>query len=144
MCIMYSKNCKFLKVSISVRDVPSLSVGHYSNVAYFSPISTVYILLHNYNLSNWHLKFPKWPIWRNFFLQEFPRGSGIFCIYVVWGMSGPKQRFRFCYTKSTIWAIPVVVLSRALVCGRSLAGIVGSNSAWGLDFCLLSMLCIVR
>jgi len=32
----------------------------------------------------------------------------------------------------------------AWVYGRSLAGIVGSNSARGMDVCLLSVLCVVR
>jgi hypothetical protein len=33
------------------------------------------------------------------------------------------------------WALPIPVpaLSKALVCGRSLAGIMGSNPAWGMD-----------
>jgi hypothetical protein len=33
--------------------------------------------------------------------------------------------------------IPVAALSKAWVCGRSLAGIVGSNPAVGRDVCLL-------
>ena len=40
--------------------------------------------------------------------------------------------------------IPVAALSKAWVCRRSLAGIVGSNPAWGMDICLLSVLCVVR
>jgi len=32
---------------------------------------------------------------------------------------------------------PVAVQSEAWVCGRSLAGIVGSNAAGGMDVCLL-------
>jgi len=36
--------------------------------------------------------------------------------------------------------IPVAAPSKAWVCGRSLAGIVGSNPAGGLDVCLL---CVV-
>jgi hypothetical protein len=35
--------------------------------------------------------------------------------------------------------IPVTARSRAWVCGRSLAGIVGSNPAGGTDVCLLSV-----
>jgi len=34
-------------------------------------------------------------------------------------------------------SIPVAVLSQAYVCGRSLAGIAGSNPAGGKDACLL-------
>jgi hypothetical protein len=33
--------------------------------------------------------------------------------------------------------IPVAALSKAWVYGRSLAGIVGSNLAYGMDVCLL-------
>jgi hypothetical protein len=37
--------------------------------------------------------------------------------------------------------ITVVARSKAWVCGRSLAGIVGSNPAGGMDVCLLWVLC---
>jgi len=40
--------------------------------------------------------------------------------------------------------IPVATLSKARVCRRSLAGIVGSNRARGMDIFLLSVLCVVR
>ena len=40
--------------------------------------------------------------------------------------------------------VPVAARSKALVCGRSPAEIVGSNPAGGMDVCLLWMLCIVR
>ena len=40
--------------------------------------------------------------------------------------------------------IPVTAWSKAWVCGRSLAGIVGSNPAGGLDFCLSWVLFAVR
>ena len=30
------------------------------------------------------------------------------------------------------------------VCGRSPTGIVGSNPTWGMDICLLWVLCVVR
>jgi len=40
--------------------------------------------------------------------------------------------------------IPVVAPSKVWVCGRSLAGIVGSNPAGDLDVCLLSVLGVVR
>ena len=39
--------------------------------------------------------------------------------------------------------VPVVAWSKAWVSGRSLAGIVGSNSAGGMYFSLLWMLCVV-
>jgi hypothetical protein len=31
------------------------------------------------------------------------------------------------------WPIKMAALSKACVCGRSLAGIVGSNPTWGMD-----------
>jgi hypothetical protein len=34
--------------------------------------------------------------------------------------------------------------SKALICGRSLAGIVGSNPGGVMDVCLLGVLCVVR
>jgi hypothetical protein len=33
---------------------------------------------------------------------------------------------------------------KACVCGRSLAGILGSNPAGGMDVCLFIVLCVVR
>jgi len=39
------------------------------------------------------------------------------------------------------WPVTVVTLSKAWVCGRPPAGIVGSNSTRGMDVCLL---CVVR
>jgi hypothetical protein len=38
----------------------------------------------------------------------------------------------------------VAARSKAWVCGRSLAGIAGSNPAGGLDVCLFLVLCVVR
>ena len=40
--------------------------------------------------------------------------------------------------------VPVAVLSKALVFGRSPAEIVGSNPTGGTDVCLLCVLCVVR
>jgi hypothetical protein len=34
-----------------------------------------------------------------------------------------------------IWPVPVAVRSKASICGRSLAGIVGSKPAAGMDVC---------
>jgi hypothetical protein len=44
------------------------------------------------------------------------------------------------------WLLPILVaaLSKAWVCGRSLAGIAGSNLARGMDVSLFWMLCVVR
>jgi len=44
--------------------------------------------------------------------------------------------------QAVIMQIPVVARSKACVCCRSLAGIVGSNPARGMDVCLLSV-CVV-
>jgi hypothetical protein len=38
-------------------------------------------------------------------------------------------------TVKCYWLIPVAARSKARVCGRPLAGIVGSNSAGGMDVC---------
>jgi len=40
--------------------------------------------------------------------------------------------------------VPVAVRSKAWICGRSPAETVGSNSAEGMDVCLVCVLCIVR
>jgi hypothetical protein len=40
--------------------------------------------------------------------------------------------------------LQVVARSKVWVCGRSLAGIVGSNLAGGMDVCLLLVMCVVR
>ena len=40
--------------------------------------------------------------------------------------------------------IPVAEQSKVWVCGRSLAGIAGSNAAGAVDDCLLWVLCVVR
>jgi hypothetical protein len=37
--------------------------------------------------------------------------------------------------------IPVAARSQALVCGRALAGIAGSNPTGGMDVCLVQCLC---
>jgi hypothetical protein len=39
------------------------------------------------------------------------------------------------------WPIPVAARSKAYVCGRALAGIVGSNPTAGMDVCLVQCLC---
>jgi hypothetical protein len=35
--------------------------------------------------------------------------------------------------------MPVAALSKAEVCGRLVAGVMGSNPAWGMDICLLCL-----
>ena len=37
--------------------------------------------------------------------------------------------------------IPVAERPKVRVCGRSLAGIEGSNPAWGIDVCVVCVLC---
>jgi hypothetical protein len=39
--------------------------------------------------------------------------------------------------------IPVAARSKAYVCGRFVAGIAGSNTAEGMDICLLWLCCVV-
>jgi hypothetical protein len=41
-------------------------------------------------------------------------------------------------TEYKLLQITVAERSKARVCGRRLAGIAGSNSAWGVDVCVLS------
>ena len=41
-------------------------------------------------------------------------------------------------------SIPVAARSKALVCGRSLGGIVGSNTARGMDVWPSCVLCVFR
>jgi len=49
------------------------------------------------------------------------------------------------YCKITVLPyVPVAARSKAGVCGRSPAEIVGSNPDRGMDVCLLSVLCVVR
>jgi hypothetical protein len=43
-----------------------------------------------------------------------------------------------------IWPIPVAAWSKAYVCGRALAGIVGSNLTGDMDVCLLFLCCQVQ
>jgi len=48
------------------------------------------------------------------------------------------------YSMSKYMPIPVAALSNASVCGCSLAGTVGSNTAGGKDVCFLWRFCVVR
>jgi hypothetical protein len=48
------------------------------------------------------------------------------------------------YAQSYLLPIPVAARSKAWVYGRLLTGIVGSNPAYGMDVCLLWVLCVVR
>ena len=63
--------------------------------------------------------------------------------------SHPRKRWTVCMTDGlhsavvyfyfviVMQPIPLAAQSRALVCGRSLAGIAGSNPSHGMDTCLL-------
>jgi hypothetical protein len=44
------------------------------------------------------------------------------------------------------WPIPVAARFKTWVCGRSVVGIAGSNSAWGMECCLMCVcvLCVGR
>jgi hypothetical protein len=48
------------------------------------------------------------------------------------------------YNVYSIYNLVYVIIIMAWVCGRSLAGIAGSNPAGGIDVCLLWVLCVVR
>jgi hypothetical protein len=83
--------------------------------------------------------------------QAAARGSNLSAAPVChW--NNPKcgaGKLRFPHSKEYLWTlsvmpIPMAARSTAWVCGRSLAGIVGSNPAGGMDVCLLWMLCVVR
>jgi hypothetical protein len=52
--------------------------------------------------------------------------------------------FEFCYTVGLYEPTPVAARSKAWVFGRSLAVFEGSNTARGMDVCLLWVLCVVR
>jgi hypothetical protein len=51
----------------------------------------------------------------------------------MFGIPVPMLSYVYLYH----WPIPVAAPSKAWVCGRSLAEIVGSNPAGGMDVCLL-------
>jgi hypothetical protein len=58
----------------------------------------------------------------------------------------PSQCLHFTLNKGAVIpfkTVPVAVRSKAWVCGRSSAGIVGPNPADGMDICLLCLLCVV-
>jgi hypothetical protein len=50
----------------------------------------------------------------------------------------------FCSNNVCLQQIPVTGRSKVWVCGRSFAGIAGSNPTAGMDVCLLWVLCVVR
>jgi hypothetical protein len=52
--------------------------------------------------------------------------------------------FKIILCVSPLLLIPVTARSKTWVCGRSLAGIVGSNPARGMEVCLLWVLCVVN
>jgi hypothetical protein len=47
------------------------------------------------------------------------------------------------YTEFLSLSIPVAVRSKLQVCGRSITGIAGSNTAEDMDVILLCLLCVV-
>ena len=49
----------------------------------------------------------------------------------------PSNTVPFCVTNNNNSPIPVAERSKAWACSRSTAGIAGSNSAGGMDVCLL-------
>ena len=69
-------------------------------------------------------------------LATFPTDATTCAPYVI--------TLSFTIAKINGQTVPVAVRSKAWVCGHSLAGIVGSNPAEGIDVCLLWVLCVVR
>jgi hypothetical protein len=67
------------------------------------------------------------------------RKSGRKCDFIL---PNAGSVFRLCNEKSV--PIPAAAQSKAWVCGRALAGIVGSNPTGGMDVCLLYSVCVVR
>jgi len=55
-----------------------------------------------------------------------------------------EEKALFYWVESTQKPIPVVARSKAWVCGRSLAGIAGSNPVGGFSAFLLWVVCVVR
>jgi hypothetical protein len=55
-----------------------------------------------------------------------------------------SHRITLLLSETILHMIPVVMRSKAWVYGRSLAGIVGSNSAGGIDVRLLRLLFVAR
>jgi hypothetical protein len=55
-----------------------------------------------------------------------------------------KSKFLLNGSSKYVLPTPVAARSKAYVCGRSLAGIADSNTAGGMDVCLLWMLCVVQ
>jgi len=77
----------------------------------------------------------------------FHRTSQSFQTFKVtthFGTNMHEANLKFLCTYKSILPIPVAVRSKAPVCGRSPAEIVGSNTAGGMDVCLLWVLSVVR
>ena len=53
-------------------------------------------------------------------------------------------KFEFLNKRFKANQLSLVARSKAWVCSRSLAGIVGSNHARGMEACLWSVLCVIR
>ena len=65
-----------------------------------------------------------------------------FCVqtYPLEFIDLPKKNY---FTNCVVNSIPVATRFKALFCGRSLAGIAGSNLTMGVDVCLLLVLFVV-
>ena len=51
--------------------------------------------------------------------------------------TSPLSFLQFYFVNYKYMLVPVAARSKASVCGRSIAEIVGSNPTWGMDVCLL-------
>jgi len=71
---------------------------------------------------------------------RFVLHKAVFAWALTWwekggGECSPPPKYFFCLR--IVFPIPVTARSKVWVCSRSLAGIVGSNPAGGMDVCFL-------
>jgi hypothetical protein len=81
--------------------------------------------------------------------QVLPTALLYICIFILLTETSAvhqlTRRISTNYRPNThLTPVPVATRSKAWVCGRSLAGIVGSNPAGGMDVFLCWVLCVVR
>jgi hypothetical protein len=79
------------------------------------------------------MRFLQLPSFHKIFLETFPIPGWVVRRTVHFALEHKKIYNRI----KTIMPVLVAARSKTLVCGRSLAGIVGSNHTGGMDVCLL-------
>jgi hypothetical protein len=62
-------------------------------------------------------------------------------MYVILGVRINITLLKFAFFNECLLPVPVAARSKAWVCGRSSAEIVGSNPTGGMDVCLVSVVC---